>query len=163
MRPFLKGKICLQKILFSSQGSFSKPPNGGTQEASPFGFLKSAWEALAPFQGLRKLRFRSFGSLQKLRKLRFQELWQELWQPPTAYSEPPRPFHSLVWVKKESCRDVGPVEGQRYPFGHPNCFVSTVSVLANEDRSQTRPSNKYVGTLARSRGNGTPTVTQTNL
>ncbi|CAE7222438.1 unnamed protein product, partial [Symbiodinium natans] len=73
-------------------------------------------EALDASHNLRKLRFRNFGVLQKLRKLHF------------------KPFHSLVFVKGESYRDAGRVEGQRYPFVTPNCFASMVSVLANEDR-----------------------------
>ena len=52
---------------------------------------------------------------------------------------PPRPSHNLVLVQGESYRDAFPVEGQRYPCGNPNCFVSMVFVLANEGRRQGMP------------------------
>ena len=71
-------------------------------------------------------------------------------QPPTTFSQP-------CLGQGRSYRDAGPVEGQRYPFGNPNQSATPRHfhslVLVKGDR---------IGTLARSRGSATPSVTQTN-
>ena len=78
---------------------------------------------------------------------------------------PPRPFHSLVLVKGESYRDAGPIEGQRYPFGNPNQSATPTPfhslVLVKGESSWSRENR--IGTLARSRGSATFSVTQTAL
>ena len=69
---------------------------------------------------------------------------------PTTFSQP-------CLGQGRSYRDAGPVEGQRYPFGNPNQSATPRHfhslVLVKGDR---------IGTLARSRGSATPSVTQTN-
>ena len=122
-----------ENAIFGSEIDGSgRPLVSGFFGRNPYQGLTKASRSLEPCVGLPRSfesskSFESFASSRSFQSLNSNE------------GPPPRPFHSLVFVKGKSYRDAGPVEGQRYPFGNPNCFVSMVSVLANEDRRRGMP------------------------
>ena len=120
--------------------------------------------------------FESFDSLKKLRKPKFWRVVSGRWPgqrgsatPSEAQTNqpPPRAF------SQPRLGQVGPgrVASGRWSSGSATPSVTQTALcrwfpcwqtrVANKGCQQ--PSKKHVGTLARSRGNGAPTVTQTNL